>query len=156
MNKKQIMMWALCLSLFLIPFQAASAAAAVPGDGRLTYETTFTGSDSSLTGTSSQQQYFTVMDYWNVQDLKVNLHFQVSQITEDQISSVTLSLHGSPFYSFRTSLQTNGKQSVTIPAPKCFLKPEVNTLSIQGCLRPADANHQLCEGETTPDNGTQR
>lgn len=153
MNKKQIMMWALCLSLFLIPLQAASAAAAVPGDGRLTYETMFTGSDSSLTGTSSQQQqYFTVMDYWNVQDLKVNLHFQVSQITEDQISSVTLSLNGSPFYSFRPSLQSNGEQSVTIPAPKSFLKQGVNTLSIQGYLRTAAENNQVCYVDNTPDN----
>ncbi|WP_036706147.1 cellulose biosynthesis cyclic di-GMP-binding regulatory protein BcsB, partial [Paenibacillus graminis] len=152
MNKKQIMMWALCLSLFLIPLQAASAAAAVPGDGRKTYETTFTGSDSSLTGTSSQQQYFTVMDYWNVQDLQVNLHFQISQITEDQISSVTLSLNGSPFYSFRPSLQNNGEQSVTIPAPKGFLKQGVNTLSIQGYLRTAGENNQVCYVDNTPDN----
>lgn len=148
--KKKMMIWALCLSLLLLPVQAASAAAAVPDGGRLTYETPFAG--SSLTGTSSQQQYFTVMDYWNVEDLKINLHFQISQITGDQISSVTLSLNGSPFYSFRPSLQNNGEQSMAIAAPKGFLKDGVNTLSIQGYLRTAAENNQVCYVDNTPDN----
>ncbi|OKP99674.1 cellulose biosynthesis cyclic di-GMP-binding regulatory protein BcsB [Paenibacillus sp. P46E] len=152
MNKKQMMIWALCLSLFLIPIRVASAAAAVPVGDKLIYETAFTGTDSSLTGTSAQQQYFTVMDYWNVEGLKVNLHFQISQITEDQISSVTLSLNGSPFYSFRPSLQNNGEQSISVNAPKSFLKNGVNTLSIQGYLRTANENNQVCYVDNTPDN----
>ncbi|OKP93270.1 cellulose synthase [Paenibacillus sp. P3E] len=152
MNKKQMMIWVLCLSLFLIPVRAASAAAAVPVGEKLIYETAFTGTDSSLTGTSSQQQYFTVMDYWNVEGLKVNLHFQISQITVDQISSVTLSLNGSPFYSFRPTLQNNGEQSISVNAPKSFLKNGVNTLSIQGYLRTAKENNQVCYVDNTPDN----
>ncbi|WP_019914781.1 cellulose biosynthesis cyclic di-GMP-binding regulatory protein BcsB [Paenibacillus sp. HW567] len=152
MNKKLMMIWVLCLSLFLIPIQAASALAAVPGDGRLTYETFFSGSDSSLKGSSSQQQFFTVMDYWNVDSLKVNLHFQVSQINEDRISSVTLSLNGSPFYSFRPSRDNNGEQSLIIPAPKGFLKKGVNTLGIQGYLRTANSDNQVCYVDNTPEN----
>ncbi|MHA6531790.1 cellulose biosynthesis cyclic di-GMP-binding regulatory protein BcsB [Paenibacillus sp. BAC0078] len=152
MNKKQMMIWVLCLSLFLIPIQAASALAAVPGDGRLTYETFFSGSDNSLKGSSSQQQSFTVMDYWNVDSLKVNLHFQVSQINEDRISSVTLSLNGSPFYSFRPSRENNGEQSLIVPAPKGFLKKGVNTLGIQGYLRTANSDNQVCYVDNTPEN----
>ncbi|WP_379156650.1 cellulose biosynthesis cyclic di-GMP-binding regulatory protein BcsB [Paenibacillus sp. sgz5001063] len=152
MNKKQMMIWALCVSLFLIPIRAASAAAAAPVDDKQIYETAFTGSDSSLKGTSSQQQYFTVMNYWNVEGVKVNLHFQISQITEEQISSVTLSLNGSPFYSFRPSLQNNGEQSITVDAPKTLLKEGVNTLSIQGYLRTTAENNQICYVDNTPDN----
>ncbi|MEK5240285.1 cellulose biosynthesis cyclic di-GMP-binding regulatory protein BcsB [Paenibacillus sp. FSL L8-0470] len=144
MIKKQMLLWVLCFSLLLIQLPAASAAPALPGDGRLTYETSFTATDTALSGSSSMQQNFTIMDYWNVDELKINLHFQVSQITEEQISSVTLSLNGSPFYSFRPSLQNNGEQSLSVSAPKGFLREGSNTLSIQGYLRTTTADDQIC------------
>ncbi|MFC3747378.1 cellulose biosynthesis cyclic di-GMP-binding regulatory protein BcsB [Paenibacillus sp. GCM10012306] len=151
MIKKQLALWAVCLILFLTPLQVV-AAETLPGTQGKSYETFFTGTDSSLMGTSSRQQFFEVMDYWNVQDLRINLHFQISQITEDQLSSVTLSLNGSPFYTFRPSLGNNGEQQLTIPAPKGFLKRGTNTLSIQGYLRTKLTDDQLCSVDNTPDN----
>lgn len=105
----------------LIPIHPA-AAETLPQEHKSTYTTSFTGTDSSLTGSSAQQQYFEVLDYWNVDQVKIKLHFQISQITEEQISSVTLTLNGSPFYTFRPSLQDNGEQLLTLVAPKGFLK----------------------------------
>jgi hypothetical protein len=151
MIKKQLAILAVCLTLFLTQFHVA-AAEALPGNQRQSYETSFTGTDSSLKGTSSRQQFFEVMDYWNVEDLRINLHFQISQITEDQVSSVTLSLNGSPFYTFRPSLGNNGEQQLTIPAPKSFLNKGTNTLSIQGYLRTTINNDQVCAVDNTPDN----
>lgn len=119
--KKQLVILLICLSLFLIPIHPA-AAETLPQDHKSTYTTSFTGTDSSLTGSSAQQQYFEVLDYWNVDQVKIKLHFQISQITEEQISSVTLTLNGSPFYTFRPSLQDNGEQLLTLAAPKGFLK----------------------------------
>ena len=152
MMKKQLLIWALCLSLFLIQLPAASAAIALPEAGKLTFETSFTGSDTSLSGGESQQQYFTVMDYWNVDHVKINLHFQISQITQDQVSSVTLSLNGIPFYSFRPSLENNGEQVLSIPAPKGFLKKDSNTLTLQGDLKTAGNDNQVCYVDNSPDN----
>ncbi|WP_054942446.1 cellulose biosynthesis cyclic di-GMP-binding regulatory protein BcsB [Paenibacillus ihuae] len=152
MIKKQMMIWALCLSLVLIQLPAAAAAAALPGAGKLTYETSFTGSDTSLSGGEAQQQYFSVMDYWNVDSVKINLHFQISQITKDQQSSVTLSLNGTPFYSFRPSPDNNGEQMLSIPAPKAFLKENSNTLTLQGDLKTAGDNNQVCYVDNSPDN----
>lgn len=120
----------LCLSLFLVQIPAAQAAV-LPGEAGATYETLFT-SDVSLRGASSQQQFFTVMDYWNVDKVMINLQFQTSQISEDKLSSVTLSLNGIPFYSFRPSLDNNGQQSLSVEAPKGFLTKGSNTLRIQG------------------------
>ncbi|MFF2017919.1 cellulose biosynthesis cyclic di-GMP-binding regulatory protein BcsB [Paenibacillus sp. NPDC058177] len=151
MIKKQLAIWAVCLTLFLVPLHVV-AAEVLPGTQGKSYETFFTGTDSSLTGTSSRQQFFEIMDYWNVQDLKINLRFQISQITEDQLSSVTLSLNGSPFYTFRPSLGNNGEQQLIIPAPKGFLKQGTNTLSIQGYLRTKITDDQLCTIDNTPDN----
>lgn len=152
MMRKQIVIGLLCLSLFLVQIPAALAAAVLPGDGQMTYETAFTGSDNALAGSSAQQQYFTVMDYWNVDTVKVNLHFQVSQINEDQQSSVTLSLNGIPFYSFRPSRENNGEQSLSIAAPKGFLKEGSNTLGIQGNLKTGADDDQLCSVDNTQDS----
>lgn len=152
MIKKQMILWALCLSLVLIQLPAAAAAAALPGAGKLTYETSFTGSDTSLSGGEAQQQYFSVMDYWNVDNVKINLHFQISQITKDQQSSVTLSLNGTPFYSFRPSPGNNGEQMLSIPVPKGFLKEDSNTLTLQGDLKTAGDDNQVCYVDNSPDN----
>ncbi|WP_310830691.1 cellulose biosynthesis cyclic di-GMP-binding regulatory protein BcsB [Paenibacillus pedocola] len=152
MIKKQLMIWALCLSLVLIQLPAASAAPALPGADKLTYETSFTGGDTSLSGGEAQQQYFTVMNYWNVDTVKINLHFQISQITKDQQSSVTLSLNGIPFYSFRPTLDKNGEQMLSIPAPKGFLKKDSNTLTLQGDLKTAGDDNQVCYVDNSPDN----
>ncbi len=149
--KKQWTMLVLCLSLFFIQIDGA-AAAVLQKDSSLTYETLFTGTDVSLSGSSSQQQFFKVMDYWNVDELSINLHFQISQITEDQNSSVTLSLNGSPFYTFRPSVQNNGEQQLTVTAPKGFLKEGSNTLTIQGYLRTARVDNQICSVDNSPDN----
>ncbi|GGF93419.1 glycosyl transferase [Paenibacillus albidus] len=150
MMKKQWVILAVCFLLFLTQIEAASAAVP-PGHGRQTYVTSFTGTDT-LTGTSSRQQAFEVMEYWNVEELRVNLRFQISQITEDQESSVTLSLNGSPFYTFRPTVQNNGEQQLTIPAPKGFLKEGTNTLSIQGYLRTTTNLDQVCVVHNTTDN----
>ncbi|WP_342563516.1 cellulose biosynthesis cyclic di-GMP-binding regulatory protein BcsB [Paenibacillus sp. FSL R7-0345] len=152
MIKKQMLLWALCLSLFLCLLPAASAAAVLPGAGKLTYETSFTGSDTALSGGASSQQLFTVMDYWNVEAVRINLHFQISQITKDQVSSITLSLNGIPFHSFRPSLANNGEQIISITAPKGFLKKDSNTLTLQGDLKTAADNNQVCYVDNSPDN----
>lgn len=150
--KKQIMLLTLCLALFLSLLAPASAAAVLPGAGRLTYETSFTGTDTALSGGAASQQFFTVMDYWNVEDVKINLHFQVSQITRDQMSSITLSLNGIPFHSFRPSPADNGEQIISITAPKGFLKKDSNTLTLQGDLKTAADNNQVCYVDNSPDN----
>jgi hypothetical protein len=143
MIKKQLAIWTICLSLFLTHIPAALAAV-LPASGKQTYETAFTGSNTPLSGGESRQQYFTVMDYWKVEQLTVNLRFQISQIAEEQQSSVTLSLNGSPFYSFRPSLANNGEQSLSIPAPASFLKQGSNTLSIQGYVQTGVGDNGLC------------
>lgn len=151
MIKKQLVILLTCLSLFLVPMNVVSAEV-LPQGTKMTYTTSFTGTDVSLTGSSSQQQYFEVMDYWNVEELKIKLHFQVSQITKDLSSSVTLTLNGSPFYTFRPSLQNNGEQQLTISAPKGFLKKGTNTLGIQGYLQTNYTEDQVCVVDTTKDN----
>ncbi|MEK3880628.1 cellulose biosynthesis cyclic di-GMP-binding regulatory protein BcsB [Paenibacillus sp. FSL H8-0122] len=150
MMKKQILTVLLCLSLFLVQIPAAQAAV-LPGEAGATYETLFT-SDVSLRGASSQQQFFTVMDYWNVDKVMINLQFQTSQISEDKLSSVTLSLNGIPFYSFRPSLDNNGQQSLSVEAPKGFLTKGSNTLRIQGSLRTTTGGYELCNIDDMQDS----
>lgn len=149
---KQLVTVLLCLCLFLVQIPAVLAAAALPADRAMTYETPFEGSETALSGSGSRQQYFTVMDYWNVDSVKVNLHFQVTQINEDQLSSVTLSLNGIPFYSFRPTRDNNGEQSLTVAAPKGFLKEGSNALGIQGNLKTSAAGYPVCSVDDSQDS----
>jgi hypothetical protein len=151
MIRKQLVILLTCLSLFIIQMNVASAEV-LPQDSRLTYTTSFTGTDTSLLGSSTQQQYFEIMDYWNVDELKIKLNFQISQITEEQISSVTLTLNGSPFYSFRPSLKDNGEQQLTLQAPKGFLKKGTNTLGIQGYLQTSRTDDLVCSVDNELDS----
>lgn len=149
--KKQLVILLTCLSLFLIQINVA-AAEVQPQSPGLTYTTSFTGTDTALKGSSAKQQYFEVMDYWNVDEVKINLHFQISQITEEHNSSVTLTLNGNPFYTFRPSLQDNGEQQITLQAPKQFLQKGTNTLGIQGYLRTAAIDDLSCVVDDTFDS----
>jgi len=136
MRKKQSAIGLLCLLLLLIPLHHSAAAGLQQGSGEI-YETLFTGTGSTLSGISLTREYFEVMEYWSVEGVEVNLHFQISQIAKDTLSSITLSLNGTPFYTFRPTLQNNGEQQITVPAPKAFLKKGSNTLTVQGYLRSA-------------------
>ncbi|NQX46363.1 cellulose biosynthesis cyclic di-GMP-binding regulatory protein BcsB [Paenibacillus tritici] len=151
MMKKQIITLLLCLSLFLVQMPAAHSAA-LPGEAGQTYETSFTGGEISLKGSSSQQQFFTVMEYWNIDKVMINLHFQASQINEDTRSSVTLSLNGIPFHSFRPSRDNNGQQSLSVEVPKGFVTEGTNTLGIQGNLRTDTGGYQLCNVDDMQDS----
>lgn len=128
----------------------AAAMSAANGQQRL-YETPFAQNDATLSGVAaSRQEYFQVMNFWNVSEVKVNLDFQVSQIAEDKRSSVTLLLNGSEFYSFRPSSENNGEQHLSITAPKGWLKRGTNTLEIKGYIR-SGTDDQICSRDEYTD-----
>lgn len=82
-----------------------------------TYTQPFHPTASSLAGqavvTSGD---FTTTDYWRLSHVTLTLAFQVSPLTDQRLSAVTVSLNGTPVTTFRpqhrTSVQT---RQVTLP-----------------------------------------
>ncbi|GGA33255.1 cellulose biosynthesis cyclic di-GMP-binding regulatory protein BcsB [Paenibacillus physcomitrellae] len=148
MNKKwpALLLFLLVISLGYPFGNAASAAAA---GSELTYVTSF-GADASLSGEKvSKQIYFSIPDYWKVQKTTVKLDYRVSQILENQRSSVTLSVNGTSFYSFRPAAG-EGEQQLNVQVPSNLLKEDSNVLEVTGYLREETQN-DVCTTEPSPD-----
>lgn len=101
---------------------------------------------------STNYQYFTVEDYWDVQDVQLKLHYDSSTLINEQASSMTLFLNGTPFYSFRPAVDQNQEVLITIPSE--LVISGVNTLMLEG-NRKTDSNedvYNVCTVEDYSDN----
>ncbi|ANS76628.1 cellulose synthase [Paenibacillus yonginensis] len=148
MNKK----WPALLLLLMVislgyPFGSTGSAAAA--ESELTYVTSF-GADVSLSGEKvTKSIYFQIPDYWNVSKATIKLDYRVSQILENQRSSMTLSANGTAFYSFRPAAG-EGEQQLSVQIPASLLKKDSNELEITGYLREETRN-DVCTAEVSPD-----
>lgn len=122
---------------------------ALPLGPALSYETPFAGG-LTLTGTAAAQQTFLVMDYWDVQGATASLSFQVSQLAEESLTSVTLSVNGRPFHSFRPA-PGEGPQSLNVPVPAELIQSGANSLTIQGSVR-REATGNYCAIDRLPED----
>lgn len=106
----------------------------------LTYTQPFQNQTTSLSGTSvSANTYFIKVDYWHVKKATFNFNFQLSQLADDQLSDITLSLNGVKFYSFRPEKKTS-LQEKQVEIPLRLLSGS-NELRINGqILNQAGAN----------------
>ncbi|WP_168119370.1 cellulose biosynthesis cyclic di-GMP-binding regulatory protein BcsB [Paenibacillus sp. HB172176] len=136
---------AILILAMLITFQmgVVTTYAASEELGR-SYVTSF--ESVTLKGYSTgNQQYFNVEEYWQVNDAKVNLNYEVSALMQSESSSVTLSLNGTPFYSFRPVANESKHQDLVIELPLNLLIKGSNTLSIEGFLQSTGTDlNQVC------------
>ncbi|MGX7418135.1 cellulose biosynthesis cyclic di-GMP-binding regulatory protein BcsB [Carnobacterium gallinarum] len=121
-----------------------------PKDDTNTFITKFQNTDSSLTGISSTTNlYFQVLDYWNVDRVNLNIDYKVSQLTKADVSSITFSINGAKFYSFRPNGDGVEKESIDLEIPKELLKIGANTLKIEGSIETTDSE-DVCRITETP------
>lgn len=97
------------------------------------YTQPFQNNTVSLAGKAVQaNMYFVTMGYWHVKRATLNLNFQVSQLTDRQISDITVTVNDVTFYSFRPT-GAKGVQSKQIQIPTRLIKSQ-NNLQVQGQL----------------------
>lgn len=121
------------------------AAGADSASGALIYTVPLAQSGVSLSGvSSSHQEYFQLPDYWSVQEVRVRLEYRLSSIAATDFSSVTLSVNGTKFYSFRPSGVDGSKQELMVAVPVELLVKGSNLLRIEGLLRET-ANDRACQ-----------
>ncbi|WP_253735892.1 cellulose biosynthesis cyclic di-GMP-binding regulatory protein BcsB [Paenibacillus sp. FJAT-26967] len=142
------------LLLFLCIMSSGQGAAAAPADEARLYQTPFAQNGTALSGVmGSKQMYFQILDYWDLTEVKLSLDYQMSPLAKDLNSSITLSVNGSPFHSFRPAAANAQKQNLAVTVPKELLTKGLNTLKVEGYIRTED--NLVCPSDQTPDQWLQ-
>ncbi|WP_088810366.1 MULTISPECIES: cellulose biosynthesis cyclic di-GMP-binding regulatory protein BcsB [Listeria] len=116
-----------------------------------TYQTVL-GVDKEARGKyTTTKQNFTIENYWNTKTVKVKLVYRVTQLSEQEVSTITFSVNDVPFYSFRPAKGETGVQEVTVDVPVDKLKKGSNVLSIEGFIYTTLPDNQ-CTIDDTPAN----
>ncbi|TFJ72344.1 cellulose biosynthesis cyclic di-GMP-binding regulatory protein BcsB [Carnobacterium maltaromaticum] len=139
---------------FVVIFSIVSSSVVVYGAEAepQTFITKFDNTDSSLTGVSATTNlYFQILDYWEVDQVRLNLDYQISQLTKNDVSSVTLSINGMKFNSFRPTETSLEKQHLVIDIPKELIKQGSNVLKIEGAIMTTNGEDQCSLTETPAD-----
>ncbi|WP_239256624.1 cellulose biosynthesis cyclic di-GMP-binding regulatory protein BcsB [Listeria ilorinensis] len=115
------------------------------------YQVVF-GTDKEAKGKyTTTNQNFTIEDYWNTESVKVKFVYQITQLTEKEISTITFSINGRPFYSFRPDVTDSGTKEIELDVPTANLKKGANQLSIEGFVY-TNLPDDRCTIDQTPAN----
>lgn len=150
MNKRFMIICITCLCLLFVPLSQVWAAE--KSVDNLSYETTFTNADIGLSGIkASKQVHFQTEDHWKISDVSIYLDYKASPLTKTERSSITLSMNGTKFHSFRPTVSEDSKQRVTVKVPKDLILKGKNTLTIEGNIQTT-SEYQVCVPPETRDN----
>ncbi|TCZ75701.1 cellulose synthase [Paenibacillus albiflavus] len=154
MNKRFIWISIICLALLITPIVPVSIANAETSSPR-TYDLSFIDSNTSLSGISTaKNQYFNIDPNWNVNEVVFHLDYQATPLTDDNRSSVTLSINGTDFHAFRPIKADLTKQRLTIIIPNELIIKGTNTLSVRGNIQLPNDN-LICITDNTRENWLQ-
>ena len=96
-----------------------------------TYVQPFQNITTSLSGLNVRAtMYFTKVDYWKIKEATFTLNYEISQLSDNEISDITVSVNGVKFYSFRPA-KNKGRQTIQITIPNDLIQT-TNTLTIDG------------------------
>ncbi len=74
---------------------------------------------------SSFSEYFSSGN-WNISEARIVLSYTVTQIVDRDLSSITLSINGQPFYSQRVDPSADGEElTLTVLIPTSFIKKDL-------------------------------
>jgi hypothetical protein len=96
-------------------------------------------SDQSLTGLFSQTVRYFQAGEWDIRGATLKLHYDVSQLADNTVSSLTFTLNNTMFFSVRPTPSSNGRtQELLIPIPVEQIKAGQNELTIEAYIRTQD------------------
>lgn len=129
--------WTRLLFFVLLFCCAVQAASAEEAEQKIVHSL----STQSMSGYQSMNdQYFELESYWEITKVLLQLQYDASPLVDEQLSSMTLYVNGTPFHSFRPAAENN--QELTVAIPSKLLVEGVNTLSLQG-NRTTSTDEQL-------------
>lgn len=99
-------------------------------------------SETSLQGgIESFHHYFNIEPYWNMKSIQFVLDYKATPFMENEVSSVTLLMNGTPFHSFRPDTGGDQRHSMKFDVPVELLQRGANALTIQGDIRTRGASN---------------
>ncbi len=141
---KKLGLLAVLFGIFFFAFTELHAEAA-------TYQTVL-GVDKEARGKyTTTKQNFTIENYWNVKTVKAKLVYRVTQLSEQEVSTITFSVNDVPFYSFRPAKGETGVQEITVDVPVDKLKKGSNVFAVEGFIYTTLPDNQ-CTIDDTPAN----
>ncbi|WP_414150266.1 cellulose biosynthesis cyclic di-GMP-binding regulatory protein BcsB [Acetobacterium carbinolicum] len=142
-------------SLLVILIQPAAAVnyGGVPQtDGRTesrTLETNFL--DYSMKGLfSTTEQTFWIAKDWDVETVLLHLEYRATQLADTQLSSLTVAINGTYFYSLRPTDNSGNRHGIDIYVPLESLQQGYNIIKIDGYMRTQEA--QPCVDDVSEAN----
>ncbi|MCL1630477.1 cellulose biosynthesis cyclic di-GMP-binding regulatory protein BcsB [Sporolactobacillus sp. CPB3-1] len=109
--------------------------------------------DSTFQDLYDDKDYsFETMPYWKTNKVTVQLDYSLSQLTDPDSSSVTLSINGKPFFSFhpKTSKNPNAIEHIAVVIPQRFINNGSNTLRINSEINTRNSD-RICRTNDTND-----
>jgi len=108
-----------------------------------TYTKDVTFSQATLNGIfSSTEVFFYVPDYWETEYVYAEIQYDLSQLIEDIVSSMTFSVNNIPIESYKISYHDGKTQTAYVKIPIDLVKTGYNSLSISTYARLY--NHEGC------------
>ena len=131
-------------SLLLILIQPVSAAnyGGVPqSDARTAPQTFVTNfSDHAMKGLfSTTEQTFWIARDWDVEMVLLHLEYRATQLADTQLSSLTVAINDTHFYSLRPADNSGNRHGIDIYVPLESLKQGYNNIRIDGYMRTQNA-----------------
>ncbi|WP_303868101.1 cellulose biosynthesis cyclic di-GMP-binding regulatory protein BcsB [Acetobacterium wieringae] len=132
-----IILLVLLLGLLIDPVSAANYGGVPQSDLRTepqTFVTSFT--DQSMKGLfSTAEQTFWIAKDWDVETVLLHLEYRATQLADTQLSSLTVAINGTYFYSLRPADNTGNRHGIDIYVPLESLKQGYNNIRIDGYMR---------------------
>lgn len=93
-------------------------------------------SDHSVSGVSSQFSEYFYAGNWGISSAQITLRYTATQLEDTDVSSLTLSLNGTPFYSERVVPSIDDKAcELTLSLPISAIKNGQNSITVESYLR---------------------
>lgn len=136
-----IVLLVLLLGLLIEPASAANYGGVPQSDLRTEPQTFVTSfSDQSMKGLfSTAEQTFWIAKDWDVETVLLHLEYRATQLADTQLSSLTVAINGTYFYSLRPADNSGNRHGIDIYVPLELLQQGYNNIRIDGYMRTQNA-----------------
>lgn len=147
-----IMLLGMLLALLIQPVSAVNYGGVAQSEARSEAQTFVTNfSDHSMKGLfSTTEQTFWIAKDWDVETVQLHLEYRATQLADTQLSSLTVAINGTYFYSLRPADNTGNRHGIDITVPLEFLQQGYNNIRIDGYMRTQEA--QPCVDDVSEAN----
>ncbi|MDD3306494.1 MAG: cellulose biosynthesis cyclic di-GMP-binding regulatory protein BcsB [Acetobacterium sp.] len=129
------------LALLIQPVSAANYGGVPQSEGRTGPQSFVTNfSDHSMKGLfSTAEQTFWIASDWDVESVLLHLEYRATQLADTQLSSLTVAINETYFYSLRPADNSGNRHGIDIYVPLESLQQGYNNIRIDGYMRTQDA-----------------